>query len=110
MVLKVLQRDIRRLRTSKTDEGQIEGSVGNQPKRRLTMFRTKREPAPPAKTGLFRTKKQPVLPAKPGLFRRKREPAPPMKTGLISKVKTLLSSQKEMARTMPKVKKPIRRR
>jgi len=39
--------------SSKTDEGQIEGSVSNQPKRRLTMFRTKREPAPPAKTGLL---------------------------------------------------------
>jgi hypothetical protein len=44
------------------------------------------------------------------LFRTKRQPAPSAKTGLRSKVKTLFSSRKEMTKTTPKAKKPGRRK
>jgi hypothetical protein len=43
------------------------------------------------------------------LFRTKRQPAPPAKTGLMSKVKTLFSSRKQTTKTTPKAKKPSRR-
>ena len=35
------------------------------------------------------------------LFMTRRQPAPPAKTGLMSKVKTLFSSRKEMTKTTP---------
>ena len=59
---------------------------------------------------MFRAKRQPAKPAKTGLFRIKRQPPPPTKTGLMSKVKTLFSSRKEMTKTTPTAKKPSRRK
>jgi hypothetical protein len=66
-----------------------------------TLFRTKRQPAPPAKTGPMSKVKT--------MFRTKRQPAPPAKTGPMSKLKMLFSSRKEMTKTSPKAKKPGRR-
>ena len=43
------------------------------------------------------------------MFRTRRQPAPPAKTGLMSKVKTLFSSRKQTTKTTPKAKKPSRR-
>jgi hypothetical protein len=43
------------------------------------------------------------------MFRTKRQPAPPAKTGPMSKLKMLFSSRKEMTKTSPKAKKPGRR-
>jgi len=56
------------------------------------------------------TNKQPVPPAKARPVQDKERASAPTTTGLISKVKTLFSSQKEMTRTTPKVKKPVRRK
>jgi hypothetical protein len=95
---------------STTDLQVDRGNVSNQPKRRPSMFTTRRQPAQPAKTGLFRIKRQPEPPTKTGLFRTKRQPVPPAKTGLMSKVKTLFSSRKEMTKSTPKARKSGRRK
>jgi hypothetical protein len=81
---------------------QIGAPATNQRKRISTMFRTRRQPAPAAKTGLMSKVKT--------WFRTKRQPAPPAKTGLMSKLKTLFSSRKKMTKTTPKAKKPGRRK